>query len=254
MREEAHIVRLRALIVLMLWLVVLPVLWTQGFRVELEFSSERPGSYRYTLEAGIDPEATLCLDTALGEVEIPLLPPEGLFPVFLLPCIDSITGVPVMTQKDVRPLPAVGERVEYHVFLQRDGYPLHIRWRLSNVDSARLSDPFEVYVFRLDQQDSAVVDNTAVRELLLQVWYQLPASGIVTPAAGSNSLVAIPRSVRELFLPDAPFVAQGVLWDVTGSRKARVEVRQRRCQLPAPLQPGVYVLQFGQQKIGILVY
>ncbi len=233
-------------------------IFAQQVGVELQFASERPNSYQYVLRAGIAFDATICLDTAL-EVEIPLLPPEGMFPVFLLPCTDTITGVPIMTQEDFRPVPHVSDSVVHQIHIQRDGYPLHIRWTVASiVDSARLADPFEVYVYNLTKEDSAVIDNNAVGELSLQIWYRASVSRVVehSQVFASSPALCVPREQRWIQIQrfrSLPF-AQGELRDLNGRLVAKIPLRQGKGQLPSVNLSGVYVLSVKQQGILLLIY
>ncbi len=233
-------------------------IFAQQVGVELQFASERPNSYQYILRAGVALDATICLDTAL-EAEIPLLPPEGLFPVFLLPCTDTITGVPIMSQEDFRPMPQTSDSIVHQIHIQRDGYPLRIRWTVAGiVDSARLADPFEVYVYNLTQEDSAVIDNNAVQELSLQVWYRSSVSRIVDYPRSSPSFPAlfVPRERRWVQIQhfrSIPFV-QGELRDLNGQLVAKIPLRQGKAQLPSVNLSGVYILSVKQQGILLLIY
>lgn len=250
----------RVVLILLFSLFLLSVssLYPQRVSIELRLYTERPQSYRYSLEAGIHNEATVCLDTALGEEEIPLFPPEGFFPVFYLPCRDSITGVPIMTQEDFRPVPEdFLEPVVYNIQMQRDGYPLHIEWDMlpMEVDSAWLEDPFAVYRFPLHQQSSAVIDNNAVRELSLQIWYNQRLTALSEGAASRSFYYTyvITSGNPAISLEREYIDAHVQIFDLYGRLLTHFPFTGSVLQFPQ-FPSGMYFLRVSQQNFRVIVY
>lgn len=191
------------------------------------------------LRAGLDPAATNGIDAALGERELPPLPPSGTFEARFVS-----TGVPAElgqgSYRDYRAGSSTFEgEVAHRVMWQRgSGASIAIDYGLPDGVTARVEDLFGGVVLRetISGSGRLVVANGALTEVLLTIVY---TSGVGTPITSEQILprettlsAPMPQPARggvvgfQVGLPSAGPVRIAV-YDVTGQQVAEV-VRDAR--------------------------
>lgn len=200
-----------------------------------------------SIVGGMATNATVCLDDSWNETEVPLLPPEGLFPVFELDCIDDITNLKVMSQVDMRPWPSSEvDSVVQDIKIQREfGQVLTLRWDgvdlPSRVDSIVVSDPFAIYVGRVDMPGELVIDNEFVRDMTL-TWY-IKDGNVDVVEESYKTLIMHPNPVegnRHIVLSIDDVYETIDVFGVAGNRVATFEYANT---FISPNTPGVYIVR-----------
>lgn len=194
------------------------------------------------------PNGTNELDTALGEREIPTLPPPaGVFIAYTIPPSSEFLW---LSPLDVRKL-EIGQqhRVEYTIGMTWNAGKLDISWGPipSLVDSAYIIDvvsdfPDNFIKVKLEPNKSYSTINTAITKLKLLVWYNATSLD-VTDEASSLRLYPIPFG-DELIIDGATIGSHFNVVDVSGSVIFTGTVDQQQQILhTAALPTGMYVLQ-----------
>ncbi len=200
-----------------------------------------------SIQGGFSTTATLCLDESFDEVEVPLLPPAGLFPVFNLECVDEITDLKKMCQVDMRPWPAAGvDSVVQEIRIQREfGQTITLSWRGLEenifVDSIVVSDPFGIYVGRVDLEGELEIDNEFVRDMTL-TWYFNP-NRVSVDDTEIDVLHVYPNpstSSQDIRIDNSRSIEKISVYDVQGRT---VAVYDNSSQLTAPTVKGLYSLK-----------
>lgn len=208
--------------------------------------NEQMKSYGITVAA--HPKGTNDLDSALGEREIPSLPPPaGVFIVYSIP---PSTDYMWLSPIDVRKL-EVGKQhlVEYTIGMTWNAGKIDISWGpIPNlVDSAYLVDvvsdfPNNFIKVKLEQGKTYSTINTAITKLKVMVWYNATSLSV----AEVNSKPAVyPVPFDDEFIIDG--VEAGThfeLVDVSGSVIFNGVVENEKHTVSARTLPiGLYLLQ-----------
>lgn len=200
------------------------------------------------LTLAANPRGTNDLDTALGEREIPTLPPPaGVFIAYTIPPSSEYLW---LSPLDVRKL-EIGKQhlVEYTIGMTWNAGKLDISWGPipTLVDSAYLVDvvsdfPDNFIKVKLEPNKSYSTINTAITKLKLLVWYN-GTSLNVKEDASSLTLYPIPFD-NELFIEGATIGSHFNVVDVSGSVIFAGMIEQQRQMIStATLPAGMYVLQ-----------
>jgi hypothetical protein len=150
----------------------------QTVQIPLSFANVLPtGLSTYTFSVGAHPAATVGVDSALKEQEIPSLPPPaGVFIVYSVPPTPDFIW---LSPRDIRPL-KVGDKqlVTYEIGVTWNGGRLEIGWGQMPkfVDSAYITDVITDFPDNFIKQKllPGVVystTNSAVTKLKVLVWY-----------------------------------------------------------------------------------
>ncbi|MBC8125119.1 MAG: T9SS type A sorting domain-containing protein [Candidatus Kapabacteria bacterium] len=136
------------------------------------------GSKSFTFMFAAHPQGTPEVDTALGEREIPSIPPPaGVYFVYTVPPSADYLWI---SPKDIRRLkPNVQFREDYDVNVLWDGGRLNVTWRNTfpvQVDSAYLTDaltdfPNNFIKVKIVPGASFSTDNSAITRMKVLVWY-----------------------------------------------------------------------------------
>jgi hypothetical protein len=208
--------------------------------------NDQPKTVVLTLAAHIN--ATNDLDTALGEREIPSLPPPA--GVFIAYTIPPSTEYLWLSPLDVRKL-EIGKQhlVEYTIGMTWNAGKLDISWGMipSLVDSAYLVDvvsdfPDNFIKVKLEPNKTYSTINTAITKLKLLVWYNATSLN-VTEDVSPVSLYPNPFE-DELILEGANLGSHFNVVDVSGSVIFTGIIDQQRQMIrTAELPTGMYALQ-----------
>ena len=204
------------------------------------------------LTLAANPKGTNDLDTALGEREIPTLPPPaGVFIAYTIPPSSEYLW---LSPLDVRKL-EIGKQhlVEYTIGMTWNAGKLDISWGpIPNlVDSAYLVDvvsdfPDNFIKVKLEQNKTYSTINTAITKLKLLVWYNATSLNVAEDGS-SVRLYPIPFE-DELFIEGATLGSHFNVVDVSGSVIFTGTIdQQRQIIRTAELPTGMYALQL--QKI-----
>lgn len=187
-----------------LFFVLVAFLYAQQLRADVHIElpvkvvDTAPLGKEYTLTMGIDSKATDCLDTVLGEVDMPP-PPPGFFPVLVPGCTDPDADTPITLHKDYRPIPSEHFSTIYTVKLYRgtERKPVQFRWDSVlplGIDSAFLMIEF-VDTVNLASASEYVVANEFVTDLQIQIFYTIPTVGVEEPEkVATGKLFPIPAT------------------------------------------------------------
>ncbi len=167
------------------------------------------GNFFDKLEFGVSEEATVGIDTALGEFEIPGHPPggtHGFFVVEITPDSGFISYV------DMRPAPGEEFYVEHEIDLmidnRSDSYDLRWDKLPSIIDSALIESVFGYDIFHVDmkQEIFVTVDNVALDDLILRVWYDFnPATSVREEIADESQISVYPNPANEYIVIKSDF-------------------------------------------------
>ena len=194
------------------------------------------------------PNGTNELDTALGEREIPTLPPPaGVFIVYSIPPSSEFLW---LSPLDVRKL-EIGKQhlVEYTIGMTWNAGKLDISWGPipSLVDSAYLVDvvsdfPDNFIKVKLEPNKSYSTINTAITKLKLLVWYNATSLN-VAEVDQAIRLYPIPCD-EELVIEGATIGSHFNIVDVSGSVISTGTVdHERQLIRTEALSTGMYMLQ-----------
>ena len=198
------------------------------------------------------PKATDDLDTALGEKEIPSLPPPaGVFIVYSIPPSPEYMW---LSPLDIRKL-EVGKQhlVEYMIGMTWNAGKIDITWGpISNlIDSAYIVDvvsdfPNNFIKVKLEPGKSYSTINTAITKLKVLVWYNATSLSVLE---ANPSLNVFPTPCDdELVIEGAGIGAQFDVADVAGSVILSGAVDQQRQRIStAHLSAGLYTLRVREQ-------
>ena len=167
------------------------------------------GNFFERLEFGVSEKATVGIDTALGEFEIPGHPPggtHGFFVVEITPDSGFISYV------DIRPAPQEEFYVEHEIDLmidnRSDSYDLRWDKLPSIIDSAVIESVFGYDIFHVDmkQEIFVTVDNVALDDLILRVWYDFdPMTMIEEENAFEKNITVYPNPAGEYLVISSHF-------------------------------------------------
>lgn len=200
------------------------------------------------LTVAAHPKGTNELDTALGEREIPTLPPPaGVFIAYTIPPSAEYLW---LSPLDVRKL-EVGKQhlVEYTIGMTWNAGKLDVSWGpIPNlVDSAYLVDvvsdfPDNFIKVKLEPNKTYSTINTAITKLKLLVWYNATSLNVAEDAS-SLRLYPVPFD-EELIVEGASIGSIFNVVDVSGSVIFTGTIdQQRQIIRTAELPTGMYALQ-----------
>ena len=159
------------------------------------------GSKSFTFTFAAHPLGTVEVDTALGESEIPSIPPPaGVHVVYTVPPSSDYLWI---SPKDIRRLvPNVQFREDYDVNVLWDGGRLNVTWRNSfpvQVDSAYLTDaltdfPNNFIKVKIEPGASYSTDNPAIRRMKVLVWYNGTTTSVEEDASSEIHMYPNPTS------------------------------------------------------------
>lgn len=174
----------RAVIMSTTFVVAAISAWSQKAEFRLGAINTTPiGTNESYMTCGVDVRATMGVDTALGEVEIPGPPPTG---VFMWSEVQLPTERIALSPKDIRPL-----RNERYI----DTVELRVQWsggslgfvspgmKPSIIDSAYVVDavldfPNNVFKYKLWSGDNTTTNNPGLGRFRLLIWYNGTASTV----------------------------------------------------------------------------
>lgn len=217
--------------------------------VELPIVFQAGSSQSYTLVVGVDSRATACLDSALGEVDLPPFPPD-FFPVLLPGCIDTNSETPIMLHRDFRPITSATFSYSYFVRLTRgpEGADAIIRWNKNlptSIDSAFVQIVFGDTI-NMAHQEQYIITNDFTRQLYIKVYYSIPTVGVGEALPAGIQPAVLPHPVEETAMLATGDYKGGAyeIYTVAGERvQAGAIAEQESMLLPVEkLAPGVYML------------
>lgn len=202
----------------------------------------------YVITVAANPKGSVELDTALGEREIPSLPPPaGVFIVYSIP---PSTEYMWLSPIDIRKL-EVGKQhlVEYTIGMTWNAGKIDVSWGPipTLIDSAYLVDvvsdfPNNFIKVKLEQGKTYSTINTAITKLKVLVWYNATSLNV---AEETSKLAVYPIPFNDEFIIDG--VQSGThfdLVDVSGSVIFHGVVENDKHVVSASTLPvGLYVLQ-----------
>jgi hypothetical protein len=201
-----------------------------------------------TITVAAHPQGTVDLDSALGEKEIPSLPPPaGVFIVYSIPPSSEYLW---LSPIDIRKL-EIGKQhlVEYTIGMTWNAGKIDITWGpIPNlIDSAYIVDvvsdfPNNFIKVKLEPGKSYSTINTAIAKLKVLVWYNATSLSVLE----SNPLLSVyPTPFDDDFIIEGAGVgAQFDVMDVAGSVIFAGVVDQQRQRISAQhLSTGLYTLR-----------
>lgn len=208
---------------------------------------DKSTTYGMTLAA--DPQATVGLDTALGEREIPSLPPPaGVFVVYSIPPSEEYMW---LSPIDIRPL-EVGKQhlTEYTIGMTWNAGSIEVSWGQlpSLVDSAYIVDivsdwPNNFIKVKLEQNKTYSTINTAITKLKVLVWYNATSLG-VTETTNENVDIYPNPTTDVITIAGVSGGLQYHVYDIAGSLQVQGTTSDEVSSIPtSQLLPGVYSIQ-----------
>jgi hypothetical protein len=220
----------------------------QMVEIPLTFKNVLPtqtATFGFTVAA--HPNGTIDIDTALGEQEIPSLPPPaGVFIVYSVP---PTTDYKWISPRDIRFLEVgTSSLVVYELGITWNGGRLDIEWGAlpSTIDSAYITDvitdfPDNFIKKKLEPGQSYSTSNSAITKLKVLVWYNGTTSSI-NDQRPIGSVYPYPQpNDGTMRLRGAEVDSRVEIFDATGrSRKAISAVSDDSVIDLTDLEVGVY--------------
>lgn len=210
--------------------VTVTLVSAQIVEIPLTFKNILPtqtATFGFTVAA--HPSGTVDIDTALGEQEIPSLPPPaGVFIVYSVPPTPDYKWI---SPRDIRPL-EVGKQslVVYELGITWNGGRLDIEWGAlpPTVDSAYITDvitdfPNNFIKKKLEPGQSYSTSNSAITKIKVLVWYNGTTSSVPAPHSVVRVAPVPQPNYGSLRFEGAENVARVELFDATGRIRKTVE-------------------------------
>ncbi|MEY2719932.1 MAG: Secretion system C-terminal sorting domain [Bacteroidota bacterium] len=202
----------------------------------------------YVITVAANPKGTVELDTALGELEIPSLPPPaGVFIVYSIPPSKDFMW---LSPIDIRPL-ELGKQhlVEYTIGMTWNAGKINVSWGPipTLVDSAYIVDvvsdfPNNFIKVKLEPGKSYETINTAITKLKVLVWYN--ATSLSVQEQTSDIQVYPVPCADEIIVSNAPDGALFDVIDVSGAVISSGQIRQEMQAVSTTQLPsGMYLLR-----------
>lgn len=221
----------------------------QTVQIPLSFANVLPtGLSTYTFSVGAHPAATIGVDSALKEQEIPSLPPPaGVFIVYSVPPTPDFIW---LSPRDIRPL-IVGQKqlITYEIGVTWNGGRLEIGWGLMPkfVDSAYITDVITDFPDNFIKQKLLpgvvyTTTNSAITKLKVLVWYDATEYSSVDASTSISHLSVYPNPSDGLVrLKGAEQGSTVVVRDMTGKvcTEAVLDSSEHNIDLTT-FGPGVY--------------
>jgi hypothetical protein len=194
------------------------------------------------------PDASAELDTALGEREIPSLPPPaGVFIVYSIP---PSTEYMWLSPLDIRKLRPGKHLEEYTIGMTWNAGSIEVSWGAlpAMVDSAYLVDvisdfPNNFIKVKLEPNKTYTTNNTAITKLKVMVWYNSPPSSVLYDYADAIRVYPTPCD-DEMFVRGVADNASFEIFDINGERQMHGPINGSDQSIStALLLPGAYVLR-----------
>ena len=214
-----------------------------------------------TVWFGLDSRATHCIDTSLGEFEVPPLvcgTLQSFCPIFLDNRTEGCFGEG--TVLDLREYQSTAQEDTYKLQMSSDYYPIAIHWPSNlnlNYDSAMLMDrTLDGISFRIDmlQNDSLRVPDPSVATFYIRTWGPHGTTGVAfekTEVTDQPSLLQNypnpfnPKTVIRFKLHDSGFMSLKV-YDIVG-REVAVLLDEKK-------SPGEYEIEWDSSNLPSGVY
>ena len=232
-------------------LVVMCTLTSYAQRIEIPLgfvNTVGDQSKTYGITVAAHPQGSNELDSALGEKEIPSLPPPaGVFIVYSIPPSAEYMW---LSPIDVRKL-EIGKQhmVEYTIGMTWNAGKLDVSWGpIPNlIDSAYLVDvvsdfPNNFIKVKLEPGKSYSTINTAITKLKVMVWYNATSLSVQN---AEEEFKLYPNPFDEQFMIDGASVGASYdIVNVAGTTVASgVVERTRHVVSTADVAPGLYILR-----------
>lgn len=233
----------------------------QTIQIPLLFSNVLPSELStYSFTVGANPTATIGVDSALKEMEIPTLPPPaGVFIVYSVPPTPDFIW---LSPRDIRPL-VVGEKqlVTYDIGITWTGGRLEIGWGALPrfVDSAYIVDvitefPNNFIKQKLEPGVVFTTSNSAITKLKVLVWYDATnLSSTKLDLTKEEASVYPNPTAGAVHLKGAESGSYATVMDMTGRIRHTAIIASSNDRVDLTnLEPGVYAVRMMQQSGAIV--
>ncbi len=219
--------------------------------VMLKFESSLSSHPDRFVAFGAHENATTCIDSELDEVELPPLPPSGLWARMRLPSECNEFADITHSFRDLRAIESRKFTVSYKLDVSRaSGFTITISWP-ENLDPAIESaviydnNHFNIPDVDMLSETSVVIDNSFVREVNVDITYNFTETAVSESAMQTNDLLFVPNPAVDLVMSNEPLPVGSQIKVVNILGETLLEFRSNgdRQQLDlSRLQSGIYLL------------